>query len=364
MKKAQLLLGIIIVGIGVALTYHVFENIVHSGIDLIWYDWFNTDEHRLLVIPLAIVFSLAFFGIQHVLDKKSESHQEHGLGNMPDPTAWNYSKVLLIGFFSLIAGASLGPEAILVPASMILGALVGVKLSKDKLLAKILTAAAIVALFTAFFHSIIVGVLSVMLVTKQAKVKVNPKIILIALISSVTSYLTLLLVGGKSYFHFPPYSWAINIKTILACLLLVAAGFAVNYSLKYVFDIAKKIHTVAAGKSWLRTALLAAIVLSILYLLGGPLVEFTGNESIVPMLNQSASLGLSGLLVLVVTKVAAMAWSKGAGYRGGMIFPTIFLASVLIAIVQLYIKDFNFIYGLITVLFGAFVADRKTEVLV
>jgi H+/Cl- antiporter ClcA len=94
------------------------------------------------------------------------------------------------------------------------------------------------------------------------------------------------------------------------------------------------------------------------------LVEFTGNKSIMPMLQQASSLGLSGLVWIVVVKVAAISWSKAVGYRGGMIFPIIFIAAVLVAIVQLYVPGFNFIYGLIAAIIGALVANRRTHVLV
>lgn len=363
MRKAQLLLAIIFVGIGCALTYHVFENAVHTGIDLIWYDWFNTDDHRILVIPLSLSLTLIYFGSQHILDRKSENNQEYGLGNMPIPTIKNYLKVLLLGFLSLVAGASLGPEAVLVPACMILGAMVGTKISGDKRTIKLLTAAAITALFTAFFHSLLIGVLSVALVTKQAKTKLSPILILIAIAASTASYLTLLLVGGKGYFVLPEYSWRISAITILISLGLVIAGYVTIYLLHYLCIFSKKIHVIAQKRGWLVNAVMGSLILSMLYLIGGPLIEFTGNHSIVPLLNQAGSLGLAGLLGILVVKVAAMAWSKNIGYRGGMIFPTIFLAAVLIAAVQLYVSEFNMIYGLFAVLIGAFVADRKTHVL-
>lgn len=363
MRKAQLLLAIILVGIGCALTYHFFENVVHSGIDLIWYDWFDTNNHRILVIPLTLVLTLIYFGLQHLLDKKAENNQEGGLGNMPAPTVVNYLKVLLLGFFSLIAGASLGPEAVLVPACIILGAMAGTKIAADTNTTKLLTAAAITALFTAFFHSLLVGVLSVALVTKQAKTKLSPPLILVAFIASTASYLTLLLVGSKSYFALPGYSWHISVATILISFGLAVAGYVVIYSLHYMYVASSKIHVVTQKNGWLVNALVGSIVLSSIYLIGGPLIEFTGNHSIIPLFNQAGALGLIGLLGVLVTKIAVMAWSKGIGYRGGMIFPTIFLAAVLIAIVQLYVKEFNMIYGLIAVLAGAFVADHKTHVL-
>jgi hypothetical protein len=42
----------------------------------------------------------------------------------------------------------------------------------------------------------------------------------------------------------------------------------------------------------------------------------------------------------------------------------LFLAVALVGIVQLYIEDFNVVYGFIAVLIGAFVVDSNTHVLV
>jgi H+/Cl- antiporter ClcA len=363
MRKPQMLLAIILVGICAALTYHVFENVVHAGINLIWIDWFNTDSHRILVIPLSLCLTLLFCGSQHLLDKESEHNQEYGLGNMPVPTIANYLKVLLLGFLSLIAGASLGPEAVLVPACMILGAYAGAKTVGDKPAAKLLTAAAITALFTGFFHSLLVGVLSVVLVAQQAKVKLSVSLVLVAVIASTASYLTLLLVGGESYIALPEHSWALNFRTVLIGICLVAGGYLTIYCLHFINVFAKGARTILNKNGWVVNAAIASLIISALYLLGGPLIEFTGNNSIIPLFNQAGALGLWGLLGVLVTKIAAMAWSKGIGYRGGMIFPTIFLASVMVAIAQLYVHEFNLIYGLIAVLTGAFVANHKTHIL-
>ena len=229
MKKIGLLLGVAVVGVLVAITYHLFENAVHGAISLVWYDWFNTSQNRIFVLPLAMGISLAFFGIQHVLDAKSEKHQEHGLGEMPASNLVNFAKVLLIGFFSLLAGASLGPEAILVPACMILGGMIGQRLvgggEKSEPLVKLFSAAGIMALFTAFFNSALVGVLSLLLVMRQAKVKFQPILLIVAIISSVTSYFTLQLIEAEAYAPLPEYNWSLTLNTVFISVLLLGIGY-------------------------------------------------------------------------------------------------------------------------------------------
>lgn len=368
MKKIGIILGVALVGVLVAVTYHLFENAVHGAISLVWYDWFNTSENRIFVLPLAIIISVVFFGLQHCLDAKSEGHQEHGLGEMPTPSLLNFAKVLLIGFFSLLAGASLGPEAILVPACMIVGGMVGQRIvggdEKNEPLVKLFSAAGIMALFTAFFHSAFVGVLSLFLVMRQAKVKFQPILLVVALVSSVASYYTLQLIEAEAYAPLPEYNWSLTLNTVFISVLLLGIGYVLVVTMDKAVRLFQNVREYSAFSVWWVRGLLAGGVLGAIYLVGGPLVEFTGNLSIQPLFADAASIGLSGLLLILVAKIAAIGWSKAIGYRGGMIFPTIFLAAVVVAIIQVFVKDYNLIYGMIAVIIGALAANKKNHTLV
>jgi H+/Cl- antiporter ClcA len=81
------------------------------------------------------------------------------------------------------------------------------------------------------------------------------------------------------------------------------------------------------------------------------------------MLKQSTTLGIIGLAGILIIKILVIGWSKAMGYRGGLIFPSIFVASVLVAIVQLYTKDVGFVVGLIVVMGGAVTANTKLKIL-
>lgn len=363
-KNAKLLCAIFLISISVALTYTVFEKGVSFALDLIWHDWLHTNQIRLLIIPIIFTFTLVFFWLQHHLDRQEENQEAHGLGNMPKPTLRNFSVVLLIGFFSLIAGASLGPEAILVPACMILGAYISNSLfsshAKD---ATTLAGMGIVALFAAFFNSFVVGVLAVLLVTKQTKSKLTSSLLLTATLTAAVTYITLQLIDVRAAITLPAYNWHITLSTLFWSLLLVAGGYITIRLLSALHDRFRHIYTRIVAKPWWMHAAVAAAGLSLLYIAGGPLVQFTGNHSIIPLAEQAPTLGLMGLIWIIIVKAAAIAWSKALGYRGGLIFPSIFLAASLVAIVELYIPGFNGIYGLIAVMVGAFVADSKTGIL-
>lgn len=114
---------------------------------------------------------------------------------------------------------------------------------------------------------------------------------------------------------------------------------------------------------WWQLSIVASLGLAILYLIGGPLVQFTGNASIQPLLSQAESLGLLTVVVIFVVKILAISWSKAMGYRGGLIFPMIFVASSLVAISQLLFSHISFGIGLIAVMAGVIIAERKANIL-
>lgn len=359
----QLLL-IVLVGFGVAITYFYFEALVRHSTAYIWDDVFQADEHRWVVVPLCWVLTLAYFGIQHRLDPKSEGQQSEGLGSIPTPTVVNYVKVLLLGFLSLLAGASLGPEAILVPACVLLGSYIGVKFTHgNQQQARLLGMAGFIALFTAFFNSFIVGILGLFLIKKQFKLAITSKILVVAVVASGVSAATLSLLESSAYVKTPQHSWGLDPGGIFLLMLLGAAGYGMTFALKTIYTASQQIVQRLALQQWWARGLMAATGLSVLYIFGGPLVWFTGNESIVPMFQQATSLGFLGLLGVLIAKLLAISWSRASGYRGGLIFPTVFAASVLVAIAQLAMHDLNHVYGIIVVLAGMFTADAKAKFL-
>ncbi len=363
-KSVALLLAIVLVSIGVALTYFYFEAAVRNSINYIWNTLLDTETRRLMVVPACFVIGGVYFWLQHHFDPASDTHQSEGLGETPSPTVTNFVKVIGIGFFSLVAGASLGPEAILVPASIIIGSYVGVRFfKKNELAPKLLGMVGFVSLFASFFHSFIAGMVGLLLVTKQVHVKLNPLLVGIAAVASLITVYILSLLSSGSYAKLPPSEWKFELRDIFALAGLLIAGYIVPYAMRRVNNMIVPIREILAKRDWWVRWLAASGGLSVLYLLGGTLVEFTGNESIIPMLNQAATLGVIGLLWVFIIKLAAISWSKSLSYRGGMVFPTIFLASVLVAIAQQYFPHVSFTVGFIAAMVGIIAANRKLKIL-
>lgn len=363
---AKIILGIMVTSIGVAITYAVFERAVYHAIPYIWEDVFSTNTVRLAVVPLALALSIVYFWLQHKLDPVSEQREEHGLGNAPKPTIRNFVVVLFLGFLSLLAGASLGVEAILVPASLIIGASVGMGLFKhDTKATKLLSATAFIALFAAFFHSIIMGIIGLYVLAQAQKIKVTPTLLIVAVVAACTTVITLRYLPGESgsYLHLPTDPFSLNFATIVASLLLLGAGYVTTHAIHYWHKLSLKVDAIGQKKGWVIHGLMAGAGIGMAYLIAGPLVQFTGNLNIIPMLDQSAALGIIGLLWIALIKTALIGWSKALHFRGGLVFPTIFVASTIVAIIQLIVPEVHFTLGLLIVMVGTFMANTKLRIL-
>ncbi|MBX4201752.1 chloride channel protein [Candidatus Saccharibacteria bacterium] len=366
MKKVKLFLACVLVGILVALTYFLFEAVVRNSITFIWDTTFDTTNIRILVLPLCLVGALIFFGVQHMLDPNSENLEEHGLGGgLGEISVKKLGIVILVGYFSLVAGASLGPEAILVPSSIIIGALVGTRLFKSHNPGvRALAAAGIIALMAAFFHSFLIGVISVLLVTKQTKAKLSPALVLIAVLASASSVLTLRVIDpANKYFNFPDFTWKAALIDLVFGLMLLACGYMATFALKLSYTLFVNMRARAKRTLWWQQAILAGIGLGLLYLLGGSLVEFTGNESIEPLLMKASTLGIFGVAWVFAVKILVIGWSKAMGYRGGLVFPMIFVASTFVAMSQVINPEVNFGVGLIAAMVGVLAAEKKAKIL-
>src|ERR1044071_5998658 len=115
-------------GIGVlnAIVFLGFEWLVNHGTVYIWDDVVGSDTERWRVIPLAIVLSVLFSVLVRALGQpRVGAVHTDPLAGGSDPAPATLTAIvviLVIGVASLLAGASLGPEASLVAASAAIGA--------------------------------------------------------------------------------------------------------------------------------------------------------------------------------------------------------------------------------------------------
>jgi len=361
MKRINLVVAAILIGLAVALTYFCFEWLVRVAIDTVWNDFLHVDEHKWRVVPVCVALTVLYFGAVHVFDRKSEPGEAGALGKVPQPTMRNLVLVLGIGLLSLLAGASLGPEAILVPACVVIGGIIGQKLRSSD--SRLMGALGFIGLLAAFFNSFIVGMLGILLVGKQFGLKLSARLIILSILACLSVVGLLHVLEGESYVAGVGNVWSVQWPGLLWLAVVAIACYLLVYVLHLLSSVSLAVLKSTRNMQWWQKALIAGGGLSLLYFVASPLIWFTGNESVRPLIAESAVLGVSGLVIICITKLAAMAWSKVSGYRGGLIFPLVLVIVAVVSTAHLYTDSFGVAIGLVVGMVGALVADHKLKVL-
>lgn len=354
----------------VALIYIVFEESLNWAIDRVWIDLLSSQSNRLLSAVFTVATGFGYFASKHYLADQPKAKNNQNMVH-------KLLIVLFVGFLSLFAGAALGPEAILIPASLMVGQLISGRLNngnetkrkadnKNLALSKLLSLAGFVALFVAFFNSLLGGVLGYYLANKGRKrselLAINNLIVLG--ISSVVSLITLNQLSHRGSFIFPAStaSWSIvSIVLLVACFVI---GVLYQKLLSWFTQrIQRWQQRTEQSWTWKKKALASSTVLAILFLVGGYYIQFTGNHFIAEVINDAETIGIIGLLSISIIKIIAIAWSNTTGYRGGQIFPMTFVASASVAALSLIFADIHIVAAVFLILAGAIYGDKKNNIL-
>jgi H+/Cl- antiporter ClcA len=321
----------LVLGVAVGIVFMLFEWIVKDGTDFIWNDVFNTDEVRWLVVPLAIILGVAFGWTlkQTGQEQLPKIHTNFAEAEPPKKIDMkDIGIVFLVGAVSLLAGASLGPEASLVSLSSGLGMWVASKAGLDEQ-RQLMMLAGVGALLVAFFGSLLLAVVPVLLL-KQAG-KLNRKTILPPLAAALGTYLIIAFLSGdvKGWGGIPLSPHFKFKDLLLAFLLGLLASIAVAWLNKQVFKFRDYAETIYKKYTWWKASAIFGGVIGLLYWIGGQSVQFNGSAGTVMLVKHSAEYGTLALAGLVVIKLLVTAWSLAAGYRGGLVFPSIYTGVAL-----------------------------------
>lgn len=157
------------------------------------------------------------------------------------------------------------------------------------------------------------------------------------LTAAATGAMTALLLGGPTLtLTLPPYTpQALDLLTG-TLVALVAAGLA---ALAVV--IFPRVHALFRRLGHPVLYITAGgVILGVLGVVGGPITLFKGLHQMAELLGERRELSVSTLVVIILVKVAALVIAATAGFRGGRIFPALFigvaiglLASVLMPVI-------------------------------
>lgn len=320
-------------GVAMGVIFLLFEWLVNHGDTFIWDDVFQTEDHRWVVVPLAVVLSLLFSLLVHAVGQKRIVPIHLSLvdelgGPVAPATVRDIWVTLAVGLGSLLAGASLGPEAALVATSMALGAWVSFRFGLSSA-AEVLVLASMTALLVAFFGSVVPLLIPPLLIYK--KTKTLPIAALVPpTLAGLAAYATLYVIRGdvEGYGTIPAGDSVDVTDFVLAFVLGICAvgvGYLLRQSIYILSEVAKGIND---RLSWAGAAALFGLGLGVLYLIGGETVQFSGSAGTKLLLNDT-QYGTAALAGIVLVKILATAWSLSAGYRGGLVFPSVFTGVAL-----------------------------------
>lgn len=314
------------IGAIVACIYFIFHKSVDYLQQLIWFDIADTDENKSMILPLAIIGAVVIAITLRLF--KSRGHQEIGHA-ISDYSAhakqlnvrW-LVQAFFIGLISLIAGASLGPEAILLPISYGVGYLIAKALGLPQ--PEQFGMIGIIALLAAFFNAYAAALLPLTFIAYKRSKNIQ-KTVLAIVLGLVATFFTLgvlrLLHIHEGYISFDP----IESITISPLLLGVAVGMAAVATLiPLVLDklviLFNKFYTII-DKNWIISAVVAGLGVGIIYTLIGPIGFFSGQTGMSELLQANSEYTSLQLMGLAVGKLLVTAWCIATIYRGGPIFP-------------------------------------------
>jgi len=359
----------LIIGLVNAVVLYFFEIVGIDGTVWLWNDVLQTDTYRWLVIPVGLALGLVLTATFKLV--KMQRIQKESSGELLDEidespsTLKSIGAVLLVGAVSLLAGASLGPEASLIAFSLGIAVYVSSALKQGS--AKhLIVLASVGALLVAFCHSIVMVLVPLLLLFQQSKKNAKRpgfKPVLLILLAGVVSW------GVILYLHHVLDTEVIEVIPALppshydGYLLAAALGFitalfagALHYSVKFVSYAANHYNALTfKGKNWLLGAG-AGLLLGALYFIGGQDTQFSGKVGTEALAEHGVTFGFTALIIMLVVKIATTALSSGTGYRGGLVFPSVFIGFTIGLIAYKLFPDISYTAAIIGSISGIMTA--------
>ena len=323
-----------LIGIPAALVAALFLAVVHWAVDLLWTDLpdaLGYDEPPwFMLLTLPMVGALVVWVARRFLPGDGGHDPIAGLATKPTP--WQFGpSVALAAFGTLAFGAVLGPEAPLIA----LGSVVGMAVTRFVRLGErgqtvIATAGSFSAVSALFGGPLVAGLLML-----EAGISLGAALIpalVPGLVAAAVGYVLFIGLGSWGGINeaglLVPELPAYDGTSVVDLLLAVVVGVLAAILMSQVRRIALLVHQATSKPGRMLVALLAGGLLVGLIAEGANLlgadsqaVLFSGQSGIPDVIDE----GVGILLLLMVAKGLGYAICLGCGFRGGPVFPAIFL---------------------------------------
>ena len=360
----KLLAFVAVLGVLSALVTFIFMALVHQGTALIWEQaaaMAGIDPRLFTVLVctaggLLVGLLVKLFGDHSGIF--AEVMLEFGKTGRFDYR--NAPGIVLTAFVSLIAGASLGPEAPLADASGGMGTLLADRLKLDEQETRTMGYSGVSGMLAAFITSPFGGPI---LGLESAQGGTGGKqtyfwVLFPSLLSSAVATVVFVLLSGtffETLYKFPTYSPKLMDLLYGVPLGLIggAVGLLFMFSLKCLQQLFQPMreHLVLRGLiGGLGMGLIGALL---------PLTLFSGEEQTLELITQAAEIGFLMLIVLGLVKLFATSLLLATGWKGGYIFPIMFASVALGMAVNLLFPAIPVAVTVAATMAGALVAALK-----
>jgi H+/Cl- antiporter ClcA len=320
-----------VVAIPAALITIIYVGSVNVVTDVIWddlYAWTGLPR-PVFVLVIPIIGGLIVGLIIRFAPGRGgpEPAAGHGLGGDAHESAGYLPGVVVASLVSLVAGASLGPEGPLVTIVGGLATLTAVRLRLPAEASRLMTISGISSLTSGVFGSPLAAGLLLAETAPLAGLELYRRIIPALAAGTVGYFLFAAIVGTTLHPLFPGASDLGLAAFATALALGIVGGFA---GLAYI-ELFHRLRTLVAALDGypILKATLGGAVVGVVAVVIGELTLFSGEHQVDDVVAQAGTLGVSGLGLLLVGKVVVALVSLVSGFRGGRIFPIMFLGAVL-----------------------------------
>lgn len=385
-----LLAALVAVGLADAVALFVIEEIGNTFVPFFYLDVLNVESSAAIMFGTLIGLGLVFFFVMRLVRYDRQAPPEYDLlSNKFDSSSAlkAISTTVVVGLFSLLAGAALGPEAMLMSIAASLGAFMSDNWRSLSSRRVWLITASIGGLLAPFGGSMFFFVLPVVILVGIASKMPRDKRLrflgggtLAAAVATPVGFYAYLGIEqlSRQLSHTHESVGTMDLSSMLSDVAVgdyvvavvvgvVAAGFVQMQ--QWAISGARWLsHRVIGGRdSALRGAsfaVLAATVIAAVYWWAGPTVMFSGMAGTGELARLAPTASVWTVVGLLFAKLFISGWSKGAGYYGGLIFPAIY-AGLALGIITSHICDGDFMtgaaIGAITGMAGAAIDNSKVK---
>ena len=317
----------LLIGIGSAVVLRLLDLVSEGLMHYVWDTlpgFFGADESTPWWIFLVLTLTGAAVGavVWLVPGHGGPDSATTELGG-PPPKLMAVPTILLVAILGLAGGVSLGPENPTIAVNSALAVAVFGRFS-TKVPPALLVMLAVSGTIGALFGTPVAAALvfTGMVGTLAMPGSLWDKLFL-PLASAGAGAVTMLLIGGDDLLHPRPRSRRTSRSTCVTGFAVAAVSALIGVAAAFLFPHLHRLFH--ALRNPLIFTTLGGMVLGVLGIIGGPITLFKGLEQTGELLEHPDDYSPQQLALFTAVKVVALLIAASAGFRGGRIFPAVFI---------------------------------------